>query len=82
MKEFYVNELNWLVELEKHKLSCEVKIRYAMKPEKAVVKIVNEKAKVVFESPQFAPTPGQSAVFYSDDIVLGGGVITETVQDF
>ncbi len=83
MKAFYVEELNWLADYEKSEFSCEVKIRYAMKPEKALVTILNEnRAKVCFEIPQFAPTPGQSAVFYKGDIVLGGGIITETVQDF
>jgi tRNA-specific 2-thiouridylase len=53
-----------------------------MHPEKATVTVMDNKAKVVFEKPQFAPTPGQSAVFYKDDIVLGGGIIKETEQDF
>lgn len=82
MKEFYVNQMNWLVDLESDNFTCEVKIRYAMNPEKAFVKIFNDKARVVFDEPQFAPTPGQSAVFYNDEVVLGGGVITETVQGF
>lgn len=79
MREFYVEDLNWL-ENVKSTLSCEVKIRYAMNPEKASINIMNGKVKVVFDKPQFAPTPGQSAVFYKDEIVLGGGVITEIVQ--
>ncbi len=83
MREFYVEELNWLADYNEKEFSCEVKIRYAMKPEKAVVTIIDDnKAKVCFENPQFAPTPGQSAVFYRGDMVLGGGIITETVQDF
>ncbi|MCS7164414.1 MAG: tRNA 2-thiouridine(34) synthase MnmA [Thermodesulfovibrio sp.] len=81
MKEFFVDQLNWLIELREYKISCDVKIRYAMNPEKATVTIENEEAKVVFDEPQFAPTPGQSAVFYKDDIVLGGGIIKETVQE-
>ncbi|MBI5188373.1 MAG: tRNA 2-thiouridine(34) synthase MnmA [Nitrospirae bacterium] len=33
------------------------------------------KVRVVFDKPQWAPAPGQSAVFYDGDIVIGGGVI-------
>jgi len=32
--------------------------------------------RVVFDEPQWAPAPGQSAVFYKDDVVIGGGIIT------
>ncbi|GAB5045897.1 tRNA 2-thiouridine(34) synthase MnmA [Thermodesulfovibrio sp. TK110] len=80
MKEFYVNQLNWLVTPETNSFTCEVKIRYAMNPEKATVTLMNNKVRVRFNEPQFAPTPGQSAVFYNDEVVLGGGVIKEIVQ--
>jgi tRNA-specific 2-thiouridylase len=33
------------------------------------------KAEVVFDEPQSAITPGQAVVFYSNDVVLGGGWI-------
>jgi tRNA-specific 2-thiouridylase len=32
-------------------------------------------ARVVFDKPQWAPAPGQSAVFYDVDIIMGGGII-------
>ena len=35
----------------------------------------NEKINVIFDTPQKGVTKGQSAVFYIDDIVLGGGII-------
>ncbi len=33
------------------------------------------RAEVVFDAPQIAVTPGQAAVFYDGDVVLGGGWI-------
>ena len=35
----------------------------------------NGKVNVTFDSPQLAITPGQSVVFYENDVVLGGGII-------
>ncbi len=52
-----------------------VRIRYQHTPAKALVYVKEKEAKVIFEEPQFAPTPGQLATFYEDDIVIGGGFI-------
>lgn len=80
-KEIIVEELNWLYEIRGEQISCSVKIRYAMNPESAILKIIDKNTvKVCFERAQFAPTPGQSAVFYMDETVLGGGVIKESGQ--
>ena len=38
------------------------------------------KIKVKFNKPQFAVTPGQAAVFYSRDKVVGGGVIDKVLR--
>jgi tRNA-specific 2-thiouridylase len=38
------------------------------------------KARVEFESPRRAMTPGQSVVFYEDDDVVGGGIIDEVTD--
>jgi tRNA-specific 2-thiouridylase len=39
----------------------------------------NNRARVIFDQPQMSVTPGQSAVFYVDDVVLGGGIIEHSI---
>lgn len=58
-----------------------VKIRYSAKEAPATLHIENDTATVVFDEPQRAITPGQAAVFYQDDIVLGGGIILKPISD-
>ena len=36
-------------------------------------------AKVVFDEPQRAMTPGQTVALYDGDVVVGGGIITEVL---
>jgi tRNA-specific 2-thiouridylase len=53
-----------------------VKIRYRAAAATALVTpLPDGRLRVVFDEPQRAVTPGQSAVFYRDDLLLGGGVI-------
>lgn len=56
-------------------MEVDVKTRYSSKVAKAKIIQVGNKIQVEFEKPQRAITPGQSAVFYVGDIVLGGGKI-------
>ena len=75
-KEIFVKDYNLLLVDEiKEEIEVEVKTRYSSKTAKAKIIEVEDKIKVTFEEPQRAITPGQSAVFYVGDIVLGGGKI-------
>jgi tRNA-specific 2-thiouridylase len=68
--------LNWLVEPESDSFECEAQIRYRQKPEKCKVIFLDEgRVEVVFENKIKAITKGQSVVFYSSNVLLGGGVI-------
>ena len=64
-----------MVDEIKEPIDVEVKTRYSAKVAKAQIMQNGNEIKVVFQEPQRAITPGQSAVFYVDDIVLGGGKI-------
>lgn len=73
----YANELNFLLNIKDgiNNLEIEAKIRYRAKPAKAILNVENGIAKVKFYEEQRAITPGQSVVFYLNNIVLGGGKI-------
>jgi tRNA-uridine 2-sulfurtransferase len=59
-----------------------VKIRLQHQGAEAVVSPCDEdRIKVIFDEPQLSITPGQSAVFYTGDAVLGGGIIEESVKE-
>jgi len=63
----------------KKKVALRVKIRYNHKEAAAIVTPSGSKLKVSFTQPQFAITPGQSAVFYNKDNCIGGGVIEQAL---
>ena len=75
-KEFIVLDVNWLLfdKLEKE-LIVYVKTRYSSKAYKAKVIPYGNNIKVIYDEPQKSITAGQSAVFYIDNIVIGGGKI-------
>ena len=51
------------------------KIRYRSKDSPCKIKRQSDSILVEFDSPQFAVAPGQSIVFYNDDVCIGGGII-------
>lgn len=60
---------------------CAAKTRYRQPDQGCtILPHQDEGIRVVFDEPQRAVTPGQSAVFYSDDICLGGAVIESTIK--
>jgi tRNA-specific 2-thiouridylase len=88
--QFEVDGVNWhaaasvagvadpAAETESHykELECTVKIRYNHPGTHATVTPLEDgRAHVRLHEPQRAVTPGQAAVFYDDDVVLGGGWI-------
>lgn len=60
---------------ERLPLRCKAKTRYRQADQDCVVSEVAGGFQVIFDRPQRAVTPGQSVVFYRDDVCLGGGVI-------
>lgn len=74
---FLVEDLNWIdVNNLVHPIGVNVKIRSAQKEKEALVEPYEKgNVKVTFHRPNDSIAPGQSAVFYEDDIVIGGGII-------
>lgn len=72
-----LTEVNWISQDPPvEPFEADVKIRYRSKPTPVTVYPGNEgNARISFRQPQRAVAPGQSAVFYRGDTVLGGGVI-------
>lgn len=73
--------VNWVsAEKLSKPLKLKVKVRYAHKASNALVRgLGNKKVLVEFNEPQEAITPGQAAVFYRGDFVVGGGWIKTSV---
>ena len=74
-----VNQLNWFNPIDLSKpLTCTAKFRYRQKDQDVTIQL-NANNELVVSYPQgiVAVTPGQEAVFYMNEVCLGGGVIDE-----
>ncbi len=73
-------KLNWIAfdKLDKT-IKCSAKIRSSQSKQEVIITPVDEDVEVKFENMQKSIAPGQSIVFYDNDIVLGGGII-DTVE--
>ena len=75
-EEIYVKDINFLSgKAPDNEFQCEVKIRCAARPAKATYTLSGDIGKIVFQEPQRAAAPGQTAAIYIDDILIGGGTI-------
>ncbi|HBZ55337.1 MAG TPA: tRNA 2-thiouridine(34) synthase MnmA [Syntrophobacteraceae bacterium] len=79
--ELPVEHVNWLsIAAPSQAIRCEVRIRHQHRPAPAtLIPVGTDGVLVHFDQPQRAVTPGQAAVFYDHDVVLGGGTIGRMV---
>jgi len=81
--EFVAAGVNWVAfDNPVEPVRAEVRVRYRHTAAPATITpLENNRARVVFDEPQRAITPGQATVFYSGDEVLGGGWIVKPISD-
>ena len=72
-----VAQINWVsMPAPQEPLELEVQVRYRSAPERALLTPLGPTAcRLDFAEEQFSITPGQGAVFYADEVLLGGGLI-------
>ena len=75
------NEVNFIpFDTPREPLPVAAKIRYNQKEQPAVVRMLPDgSVEVLFDKPQRAVAPGQSVVFYRDELVVGGGIIRRAI---
>ena len=73
-----MSQVNWLVNKVNFPCQVEAQIRYNSPSVHVEVLKNDDEFKIIFQEPQVAVTPGQSIVFYKDDVVLGGGIIEKS----
>ncbi|HEV8130528.1 MAG TPA: tRNA 2-thiouridine(34) synthase MnmA [Acidobacteriota bacterium] len=76
-RRFTVEKSHWISgRIPEQPVQCKVKIRSRHEEADAIVKpLADGLCRIEFSEPQYSVTPGQAAVFYSDDKILGGGWI-------
>ena len=79
--EMLVTDVSWIaIPPPTSGLQARVKVRSRHREAPAVLEPVSQGILVRFHEPQMAITPGQSAVFYRDEEVLGGGIIQRVIS--
>lgn len=72
-----VTRVNWVsIAAPNHPLRATVQVRYRSPAVPVtVIPLADARIKLIFDEPQFSITPGQAAVLYDGEILLGGGII-------
>jgi tRNA-specific 2-thiouridylase len=75
--EFFAKGVNWVAfDAPAEAVRAEVKVRYRHEPATATIyALPMNRARIVFDEPQRAITPGQATIFYRGEEVVGGGWI-------
>ena len=72
--------INWLMDPPAEEFMATVKIRYRQPDQQVrITRLADGGARLRFDAPQWAVTPGQTAAFYLQERCLGGGVIEESL---
>ena len=74
-----VGRMNWVsIPQPTHPILTKAQVRYRSQPVAVnVIPLEDHRVKLVFDEPQFSITPGQAAVLYDGDLLLGGGIIEQ-----
>ena len=78
VSECRVSDVNWISGIPTSDISLHIQVRYRHQAVPGtLIPLGKTKAKVLFKTPQSAITPGQGAVFYVQNEVIGGGWIDD-----
>jgi len=78
---FIARDVNWILFDElREPVAATVKTRYHQPEVPAILYPNRDGVEVRYETPQFSAAPGQSAVFYHGDTVVGGGIVADIIK--
>ncbi|MDB9813423.1 tRNA 2-thiouridine(34) synthase MnmA, partial [Gammaproteobacteria bacterium] len=76
-----MESMKWINDVqEPESLDCEVQVRHRGKPVKCNAIFRKDEVEIHFSEHIRAIAPGQSAVLYSNNQCLGGGIIAKSIQ--